>query len=118
MSIKNAIASVAVKDLEAAAPWYQALFGRDADSRPMAGVAEWKFSRGGWLQVYERSERAGQGSVTLAVSDLEALAAHLDDLGLADGKRTANDQVKTLTIADPDGNLLAFAEALDPTMAH
>jgi hypothetical protein len=41
MSIKNAIASVAVKDLGAAVQWYETLFGRPADSRPMAEVAEW-----------------------------------------------------------------------------
>ena len=25
-----------------------------------AGVAEWKFERGGWLQVYQLKERAGR----------------------------------------------------------
>lgn len=43
MPIVNAIASVAVKDLTAAVIWYEALFERAADSRPMAEVAEWKF---------------------------------------------------------------------------
>jgi hypothetical protein len=37
----------------------------------MAEVAEWKFDRGGWLQVYENAERAGAGSCTLAVSNLD-----------------------------------------------
>jgi predicted enzyme related to lactoylglutathione lyase len=46
MSIKNAIASLAVKDLSSAVQWYETLFGRPADSRPMAEVAEWKFERG------------------------------------------------------------------------
>ena len=37
----------------------------------MPEVAEWKFARGGWLQVYQLPERAGSGSCTLAVSDIE-----------------------------------------------
>jgi len=59
MKIDNAIASIAVKDLKAASAWYEKLFGRPADSTPMPEVAEWKFERGGWLQVYELAERAG-----------------------------------------------------------
>jgi hypothetical protein len=51
MSIDNAIASLAVKDAAAATAWYAALFGRGADSTPMAQVAEWRLPRGGWLQV-------------------------------------------------------------------
>jgi len=27
----------------------------------MTNVAEWKFDRGGWLQVYQLPERAGGG---------------------------------------------------------
>jgi hypothetical protein len=68
MTIDNALASLAVKDLKAAAAWYEKLFRRPADSTPMPEVAEWKFDRGGWLQVYQLPERAGSGSCTLAVS--------------------------------------------------
>ncbi len=80
MKIDNAIASLAVKDLKAAAAWYEKLFGRPADSTPMPEVAEWKFKRGGWLQVYQLPERAGNGSCTLAVSDIEEVVAHLQSL--------------------------------------
>lgn len=63
MSIKNALASVAVKDLGAAVLWHQKLFGRPAESRQMPEVAEWQFERGGWVQVYQSAERAGSGSL-------------------------------------------------------
>ena len=118
MSIDNAIASMAVRDLAAATRWYEALLERRADSRPMPEVAEWKFPRGGWLQVYQRPERAGKGSVTLAVTDIDGLAARLEKLGIDTGQRSSGAKVKTLMIADPDGNHIAFAEALDPTMAR
>ena len=71
MKIENAIASIAVKDLRSAAAWYERLFGRAPNSTPMPEVAEWKFPRGGWLQVYQLPERAGAGSCTLAVDDIE-----------------------------------------------
>ena len=71
MSIDNAIASMAVKDLKTAITWYEQLLGKPPDSLPMPEVAEWKFPRGGWLQVYQLPERAGHGSCTLAVSSID-----------------------------------------------
>lgn len=117
MSIDNAIASVAVRDLTAAMTWYEALLGRAPDSRPMPEVAEWKFPRGGWLQVYQVPERAGNGSVTLAVTRLDDVTAHVKKLGIDTKDRSSGPKVKTLMITDPDGNHIAFAEAIDKTMA-
>jgi predicted enzyme related to lactoylglutathione lyase len=118
MKIENAIASVAVKDLKAASAWYEKLFGRPADSIPMPEVAEWKFERGGWLQVYELVERAGSGSCTLAVSDIAAVITHLQSLGIDTSEASSGAQAKTVMVTDPDGNHLAFAEAIDPSMAR
>ena len=118
MSIDNALASVAVKNIKTAAGWYERLIGRAADSTPMPEVAEWKFTRGGWLQVYELPERAGQGSCTLAVSDIDEMVEHARKLGIDTSRRTSSARVKTLLIADPDGNHIAFAQAIDPGMAR
>ena len=118
MSIKNALASVAVKDLSAAAPWYQTLFGRPADSVPMAALAEWKFEGGGWLQVYQLPERAGTGSFTLAVSSIDEQVARLEKMNIDTSERSSGETVKTLMITDPDGNHIAFAETTDPHMAQ
>jgi predicted enzyme related to lactoylglutathione lyase len=118
MSIDNAIASMAVKDLASAVAWYQELLGKPADSTPMPEVAEWKFPRGGWLQIYELAERAGDCSCTLAVSDIEEIVAHVQQLGIDATQRSSGAQTKTLMIVDPDGNHIAFAETLDQTMAR
>ena len=118
MKIENAIASVAVKDLKAASTWYEKLFGRPADSTPMPEVAEWKFERGGWLQVYELPDRAGAGSCTLATNDIAGVTAHLQNLGIDTSEASSGAEVKTVMITDPDGNHLAFAEASDPSMAR
>jgi predicted enzyme related to lactoylglutathione lyase len=118
MSIENALASVAVKDLNAAAGWYEKLLGRPADSTPMPEVAEWKFKRGGWLQVYQQPERAGEGSFTLAVSDIDEVISRARELGIDTSQTSAGTKVKTLMITDPDGNHIAFAQAMDKRMAQ
>jgi hypothetical protein len=84
----------------------------------MREVAEWKFAGGGWLQVYELPERAGGGSVTLAVSRIEEHIDHLAELAIETSRKTSGPTVKTVMISDPDGNSIALAEALDPGMAH
>jgi predicted enzyme related to lactoylglutathione lyase len=117
MPIINAIASVAVRDLNTAIRWYEALF-RKAPTRPMPEVAEWSFERGGWLQVYQLPERAGSGSCTLAVSNLEEEATRLKALNIDTSRRTSTEKVKTLMITDPDGNSIALAEAADQSLAR
>jgi predicted enzyme related to lactoylglutathione lyase len=118
MAIINAIASVAVRDLDTAAAWYEKILGRPADSRPMPELAEWKFQRGGWLQVYEQPQRAGSGSVTLTVRNMENQVARLQKLGIDTRLRTSGPKVETLMIADPDGNHIALTESRDPSLAH
>ena len=118
MSIKNALASVAVSDLNSAVQWYKSLFGRPPAFTEMAEVAEWQFERGGWLQVYENAERAGSGSFTLAVSNLDEQMGDLRNLGLKTGPPIINERVKVVMIKDPDGNSIAFSEAVDPRMAR
>ncbi len=116
MVIQNALASVAVRDLDAAIRWYAQVLGTPADT-PMPEVAEWRFPRGGALQLYHAPERAGNGSCTLAVDDIDEVGRTLAALGIDTSQRAANDAVETLMITDPDGNHIAFAEAHDPRLA-
>jgi len=117
MSIDNALASVAVKDLDKSAAWYAALLGARGH-RPMPEVEEWTFPRGGGLQVYQGAERAGNCSFTLAVSDIDAIARTLAAMGVQPGARTSSERLKTLMVQDPDGNSIAIAEAFDPALAR
>jgi len=114
MTIENALASVPVRDVDAAAAWYEQLLGQPA-RRPMGEVAEWKFTGGGGLQAFEAPDRAGGGSVTLAVTDLERHAEAIRASGI-DAEVVGNDRVKTVMIKDPDGNSIAFAEAIDQAL--
>ncbi len=117
MSIDNVLASVAVKDVKAASAWYAKLLGR-AGSTPMPEVVEWRVARGGCLQVYQLPQRVGHGSFTLAVSDIEAEIAKLQAMGVDASQRTSSSRVNTVMVTDPDGNQIAFAEAIDPTLAR
>ncbi len=85
---------------------------------PVPEVAEWKFERGGWLQVYQSKGRAGSSSVTLAVSNLAEQIAELDKLGIDPGPQMNSAKVKVVMIKDPDGNSIAFSEAMDPGTAQ
>jgi len=119
MTITNALASVAVANLAIAVTWYEKLFGRPPDTRPMAELAEWKFPKGGWLQVYEADDaRVGHGSVTLAVASIAQQIADLRALGIDPGEEMGGATVRVVMVKDPDGNSLAFAEARDPAIAQ
>lgn len=118
MTIRNVLASVPVKDLSAAVEWYSRVLGRPADTTPMPEVAEWKFEGGGWLQVYAGPDRAGGGSFTLAVDDMDQALADLKALGIDVGDQGSGKQTRTVMVKDPDGNSLAFAYTEDPTMAR
>lgn len=81
-------------------------------------MAEWRFEHGGWLQVYQLPERAGAGSFTLSVTNLDEQIAKLDAMQMNTQQRTSSPTVRTVMITDPDGNHIAFAEALDASAEH
>lgn len=118
MTIRNVLASVAVRDLDAAVAWYEKLVGRPSEPRPMKEVAEWTFPQGGVLQVYLLPERAGHCSCTLSVTDLDAEIAKLDAMGVDTHERSSAPQVKVVMVTDPDGNHIAVAQPLDATVAR
>lgn len=116
MIVQNALASVAVRDLDAAIRWYEEVLESPA-ATPMPEVAEWRFPRGGALQIYREPERAGEGSCTLAVDELDEIGRKLASMGIDTSRRASSDAVETLMVADPDGNHIAFAVAHDHRLA-
>jgi catechol 2,3-dioxygenase-like lactoylglutathione lyase family enzyme len=113
--ITNALASLAVRDLTAATEWYEALLG--TARHPMPDVSEWQLPNGGGLQVYLAPDRAGHGSCTLLVDDIDEIASRLRSSGLApDAKPVQHGPVDTVMIRDPDGNSIAFAAPEDETV--
>ena len=114
MTIRNALAGVAVRNLDEAVVWYTRLIGRAPDDHPMSEVYQHGFPSGGWLQIFADGDRAGKSSLTLAVSSLEETLARLRTQGIAPGEPTHSDYVDTASVIDPDGNRIVFAEAKTP----
>lgn len=113
MPIKNALASVPVKDLTSAVHWYERLFGRSADSK-QTELAQWQFEGGGGLQMYQSAERAGSGAFTLTVNSLAEQLTNLKKCGLDAGRQMIGEMARVVMIKDPDGNSIAFAETTGP----
>ena len=117
MTVDNALASLAVRDLAEASEWYEQLLG--PGNPAMNELLEWQFERGGGLQIYQLPERAGHGSCTLIVDNIDELASRLRDIGVApDAEPKRHDRVDTVMIRDPDGNSIAFAMPKDDTLAR
>ena len=115
MTTRNALAGVAVGNLDAAICWYARLLGRQHDLQPMKEVAEWEFSGGGWIQVFQDSGRAGASSVTLVETDVEARIADLEAKGIPVKATSRSDTVALAIVADPDGNQIVFAQGKAPS---
>ena len=111
MNISNVLAGIVTRDLEAASAWYERLFGRPADATPMDGLAEWHFE-GSVLQLVQDEARAGASSVTLVVTSRDDIYDELEAKAIPVGPMTETEFVKTLTINDPEGNRITFAENL------
>jgi len=109
MAIEHVLAVIPVADIESGRDWYERLFGRPPDNRPMDNLVEWRVTETGWVQVFVDLERAGLGLLNFAVDDL---AVHLNDLrnrGMAPGAvQTASKGVELGAITDPDGNTITF----------
>jgi glyoxylase I family protein len=110
MSIEHVLAVVPVADFDAAHAWYERLFGRPADNRPMEGrLVEWRLTQTGWVQVTSDADRAGSALLNFAVDDLDRHIADISRRGLAPGVvETVNKGVQLSAIRDPDGNTITF----------
>ena len=109
MAIQHVLAVVPVSDLERADAWYEALFGRPADNRPMPSLVEWQVTAGGWVQVWVDAERAGSGLLNLAVDDLATTREELAARGVDTAEiQPVNKGVELSASSDPDGNVITL----------
>jgi hypothetical protein len=108
--LKNVLAGIAVKNIEEAEVWYDTLFGRAPDTRPMDDLVEWRFPGGGWLQVFTSEERAGKSSITLVETDFQGRLEELNRLKIQILSVMQGDKVKACIVHDPDGNQIVFAQ--------
>jgi len=106
---EHVLAVVPVRDLAVATDWYTRLVGRDPDNTPMPSLVEWQVVPGAWLQVFESAPAAGQTSVNLAVTDLDAARTELSGRGLEPAEVVGADKgVRLSSLRDPDGNTVTL----------
>lgn len=110
MTISKALAGLAVEDMADALDFYERLFGRDPDARPLSDAAEWKLPGGGWVQVVTDADRAGASMVTLIVEDLAEELGRLELYGLKPVSKAVGDFFKTAKFRDPDGNQIVLSQ--------
>ena len=109
MPIEHVLAVVPVSDLEPADAWYEALFGRPADNRPMPTLVEWQVTAAGWVQVTVDPGRAGSGLLNFAVDDLAATREELARRGVDTAEvQRVNKGVELSATRDPDGNAITL----------
>jgi catechol 2,3-dioxygenase-like lactoylglutathione lyase family enzyme len=111
-SAPRVLAGLAVRDVDAALPWYERLFGRAPDARPMEILADYRFAGGGVVQLVADAERAGKSLLTLAVGDLERELSALRGRGVEAGPLddTTSEKVLIASLADPDGNAITLVQ--------
>ena len=103
-------AGIPTADYERALPWYERLFGRPPDILPTAGEAMWTATGTGSIYVVTDPARAGGGTVTLAVSDLDARLADLAGRGIEPATVETFAAGRKATVIDAEGNRVAFVE--------
>lgn len=116
MTALSVFAAVPVSDMDSSIGWYTRLIGREPDSRPMDGLADYFLANdrdpdGGTLQLVADSKRAGGGLVTINVKDAHSVAGALAEKGIefiVDD--TTSDKVLFGTLVDPDGNAVTIVE--------
>ena len=109
MRVEHVLAVVPVADIERAEEWYEALFGRPADNRPMPTLVEWQVTGAGWVQVTLDTQRAGSGRLNLAVNDLAATRDELRTRGVHSAEiQPVNKGVELSATSDPDGNAITL----------
>jgi predicted enzyme related to lactoylglutathione lyase len=109
MPIEHVLAVVPVSDLERANAWYEALFGRPADNRPMPSLVEWQVTGAGWVQVTVDIDRAGSGLLNFAVDDLAATRDELATRGVDTAEiQPVSKGVELSATTDPDGNAITL----------
>lgn len=109
MSIQAIFANISCNNLETSTGWYQGLFDRSPDARPMPGLCEWHFGDTAGFQLYEDAAKAGHGTLTLIVADIEAERKRLAGAGFEVGDLEEADYTVITRLSDPDGNLVVLA---------
>jgi hypothetical protein len=104
-------AGLRVREFAQARKWYELLLG-EPTFFPHDTEAVWTLAEGRSVFIEEDAGRAGNCTVTIFVSDLDAWTAEIGARGLEPDERlTYSNGVRKAVYRDPDGNELGFGGA-------
>ena len=113
MSYVNVLPSLQVSDFESTVDWYQRLFGRAPDRRPMDGCVEWQLAATGGLQIFRNPEHAAPATVIIGLDDLDTEVAELGRRGIsAEPYDVPSGQFRLAQLQDPSGNTVVLSQDL------
>lgn len=118
MEIEKIYAQLSCSDLTQSTAWFEMIFDREPDARPMTGLVEWHHQARAGLQLFENDANAGQGTLTLIVRDLQSMHSRLTDCGMRPPDIESADTVNIVRLRDPDGNLVVLAQPRDARISN
>lgn len=110
MTLRKIYAHLDCSDLDRSIPWFETIFDRPPDARPMDGLAEWHHADEAGFQLFQNPDDAARGTLTLIVEGLEEERSRLKAAGLTPGALEAATSVSLIRLRDPDNNLVVMAQ--------
>lgn len=109
-SLQRICGQLSCSQLSVSEVWFEKVFGRPPDAKPMSGLVEWYHRGAAGLQLYEDRAHAGHGTLTLVVGRLSEERERLVRAGLTPGPIEVATTTTLVRMTDPDGNLIVLAQ--------
>ena len=114
MSYVNVVPSLQVESFEDTVHWYERLFARPPDRRPMDGCVEWQLVSTGGIQIFRNPDRPAAATVILGLDDVSAEVDALRGRGIAaDPYDVPSGQYRLAQLQDPAGNTVILSQDLN-----
>jgi glyoxylase I family protein len=115
MSYVNVLPSLHVAEFDTVVDWYERLFGREPDRRPMESSAEWQLADSGGLQLFNNPAHPVQSTVILGVDDLAVTLADIATRGINTRSYDVPSGFRLAELHDPAGNLIVMTQSVPQT---
>jgi predicted enzyme related to lactoylglutathione lyase len=110
MSYVNVLPSLHVSAFDETVAWYERLFGREPDRRPMDGDVEWQLTPTGGIQIFRNPDQPTTQTVILGLDDLDAELDGLRGRGI-EAEPFDVTSFRLAELKDPAGNTVILSEA-------
>jgi predicted enzyme related to lactoylglutathione lyase len=113
VSYVNVLPSLQVESFDETVDWYERLFARPPDRRPMDGCVEWQLASTGGLQVFRNPDGASPATIIIGLDDLAAEVEALGTRGIdVEPYEVPSGQFRLAQLKDPAGNAVILSQDL------